>query len=152
MFVTPRPEAVLGISCVRPRAPAPEPALGLKPDSCLIRPASSAGSSPLAFAAAVMSVPNGVPFGSSETPVAAVGAVVGIAAVVAAAGVVAPLAIEAKLLVPWAFASALEKLVEEAAAGWAAGGAKPPLSIDWICAMRLIAASMLMRRFLGGGR
>ena len=69
-LVTPRPAAVAGISCVRPRAPAGEPASALKPDSCLTRPASSAGSRPLAFAAAVISAAYGVPAGSSDVPVA----------------------------------------------------------------------------------
>ena len=45
--------------------------VGLKPDSCLTRPASSAGSRPLAFAAAVISAAYGVPLGSSDAPVAA---------------------------------------------------------------------------------
>src|ERR1700754_3858132 len=65
---TPRPAAVPGISCARPRAPAPEPAFGLKPDSCLIRPASSAGSRPLACAAAVISAAYGVPVGRLVLP------------------------------------------------------------------------------------
>src|SRR3982751_1323476 len=57
-----------------PWAPAGEPALGLKPDSCLIRPASSAGSIPLRWAAAVISEPYGVPAGSAEAPPVAGGA------------------------------------------------------------------------------
>ena len=57
-----------GISWVSPRAPAGEPAFGLKPDSCLTRPASSAGSIPCFFAAAVISAPNGTSAGSSEAP------------------------------------------------------------------------------------
>src|SRR3954462_8975581 len=69
-FETPRPRAVAGMSCVRPCAPAPEPACGLNPDSCLIRPASSAGSIPLAWAAAVISLAYGTLAGRLE-PVAA---------------------------------------------------------------------------------
>src|SRR5690242_9914582 len=68
--LTPRPAAVPGMSWVRPTAPAPERALALKPDSCLIRPASSAGSMPLRFADAVIRSPKGVPAGSDDAPVA----------------------------------------------------------------------------------
>ena len=47
------------------------PAFGLKFDSCLTSPASSAGSTPLRFAAAVISEAKGVPAGSSLAPVTA---------------------------------------------------------------------------------
>src|SRR3954453_19240028 len=105
------------MSCVRPRAPAPEPAFGLNPDSCLIRPASSAGSSPLACAAAVISDPYGVPAGSAEGPVEA--------AVVVAAGIVGD-ASDAKFVFGLdAFASAVEKLTPDGAA--AGAGATPAL-------------------------
>src|SRR5689334_6615087 len=102
MLVTPRPAAVAGISCVRPRAPAGEPASALKPDSCLTRPASSAGSRPLALAAAVISAAYGVPAGSADGPVAAA-AVVGVVAGV-------PAAAAAAKVPPCAVASADEKL------------------------------------------
>src|SRR3954464_1552671 len=110
-LLTPRPAAVPGMSCVRPRAPAPEPAFGLKPDSCLIRPASSAGSSPLACAAAVISEPYGVPAGSADGPVEAVAVV--------ATGAVGE-ASDAKFVVELdAFASAVEKLAPDGAAAGA---------------------------------
>src|SRR3954451_20337786 len=137
-LVTPRPAAVPGISWVRPRAPAPEPALGLNPDSCLIRPASNAGSTPLALAAWVISFAYGPLDGSALVLV--LGAVVPLASeaksvlVLAAGGVVA---------VAVALASALENDVGEALAGSAVGTTPEP-NIDWIWAMRLITASMLM--------
>jgi hypothetical protein len=54
-LVTPSDAAVPGMSWVRPTAPAPLRALGLKPDSCETRPFSSAGSIPLPAAAALIS-------------------------------------------------------------------------------------------------
>src|SRR5689334_6523064 len=138
-LVTPRPAAVAGISCVRPRAPAGEPASGLKPDSCLTRPASSAGAMPLALAAAVISAAYGVPAGSSEAPV---GAAVGVAGAAEASEAKFVLAV-----VPCAVASADEKLVLVDGC-WTGAGTIPAPSIDWIWLMRLMAASMLMRRRL----
>src|SRR4051794_8719732 len=132
-LVTPRPAAVPGISCVRPRAPAPEPAFGLKPDSCLIRPASSAGSMPLACAAWVMSAPYGTLAGSAEVPVVA-GVVAD--AVVAVVGVVPLTRLEKSVPVagsvaPVALASALENDVLEGAAAGAAAVYADPI-IAWI--------------------
>src|SRR3954469_7158136 len=80
-FVTPRPAAVAGMSCVRPVAPAGDLASALKFDSWRMSPRSSAGSTPLRAAAASISAANGV-----AAPVVAVVPVVavGAAALVAA--------------------------------------------------------------------
>src|SRR3954468_17486026 len=114
----PRPAAVPGMSWVRRRAPAPEPAFGLKPDSCLIRPASSAGSIPLACAAWVISAAYGTLAGSALVPVLAVGAVL------------VPVASEAKSVpvpvVPVALASALENAVGDVVVGVGVGTAPGP--------------------------
>src|SRR5260370_30086321 len=58
---TPRPDAVPGISWVRPTAPAPERAAGLKPDSAWVMAASNRGSTPAFVAAASMAPAQGRP-------------------------------------------------------------------------------------------
>src|SRR5688572_12488302 len=130
-LVTPRPAAVAGISCARPRAPAGEPALGLKPDSCLIRPASNAGSRPLDLAAAVISAANGVPEGSSLT------VAVGVAAAVTA------VCVERVDGPELAFASWVEK--DFAATGGATGAPCVDASSACNWPTRLMTASRLMR-------
>ena len=52
--VTPRPRAVDGINCIRPRAPAPETAFGLNFDSVSMTAAIRAGSMPYFVAACWM--------------------------------------------------------------------------------------------------
>src|SRR5215470_649488 len=77
-FCTPRPLAVPGISWVRPIAPAPETAFGLKFDSARTSALSSAGSTPLACAACTIIES----YGDASAPLVAT-AVVPVAAVAA---------------------------------------------------------------------
>src|SRR3954462_13272458 len=62
------------MSGMSPCAPAPLPAFGLKLDSCLITPRISAGSTPYFFAAASISVANGVAAPGPELADVAAGA------------------------------------------------------------------------------
>src|SRR4051794_8542382 len=104
------------MSCMSPCAPAPEPALGLKLDSCLITARTSDGSTPYLRAAPSISAENGV---AAPGPVAAPAAPTPVATSAAPTPVVAPAAPVASAGWPPAVAwsSALAKLVVPCAGG-----------------------------------
>src|ERR1700754_1922513 len=86
---TPSADAVPGMSCVRPRAPAGLVALALKFDSWRIRPRRRAGSTLYFAAAASISAAYGVAAPVPAAPVAPVAAALVVGSVVAA-GACAP--------------------------------------------------------------
>src|SRR5256885_11610608 len=73
-LVTPRPEAVDGMSCISPPAPAPLCALGLKPDSCWMTASIRAAGTPYFCEAAWMSAAYGAAPVGAFAPAEAAGA------------------------------------------------------------------------------